>query len=654
MTGAVMEPFIIGTAGHIDHGKTTLVKALTGIDTDRLPEEKKRGITIELGFAHFFLPSGKKCSVIDVPGHEKFVRQMCGGAFGFDLALLVISAEEGIRPQTKEHFDILLLLKIPQIVVAITHQNRVVSDWLEIVHEDVRSFLEKTPYADSPLISCDSLSGLGIPELVSHLDKALTAIPPYLVDEAPFFRLPIDRILTLKGVGSVLTGTVLSGSIRRGEEGWIYPGRKRVSIKELEQHGTEISVCGRRKRLALNVSGVPSDTLSRGDILISPSLPELTSSIEARMEWVSSFDPLKKITSPSEKGKHRPLHCQLQFGLATTKAEVAFPLRDEEGATRYARISLATPLPLLRGDRFILRGYQPLPHYGFTMGGGTVLERDASLHPPLRNREQWHLLMMLLDTGSLEEVSLFFIRKSELKGMTLEDLSFRLNRSLKTIREVTIKLAQQGKCLLASETLFIEADIVKAAKGRLIKILREFHKHSPLSPGLPLAQWRSSLKTEVEDKVWYFLLSQLSEMTREVVIEQSLARHHSFSPTASAEEKRLQQKILFLIEGRDNAPPTLSELTSAIGKSEAEIRSHLQYLCHEKLLIRVKDHLYYLPEKIYALQNKLPLAADDAKIITPQKFREVSGLSRKYLIPLLEYFDSQQITHRAGNIRRLK
>ncbi|MBI4041874.1 MAG: selenocysteine-specific translation elongation factor [Deltaproteobacteria bacterium] len=631
-----MEQFIIGTAGHIDHGKTSLVKALTGVDTDRLPEEKKRGITIELGFAHFFLPSGKKCSVIDVPGHEKFVRQMCGGAFGFDLALLVISAEEGIRPQTKEHFDILRLLQIPKLIAVLTHLDQVAAEWLEMVKGDVKKFLDDTPYSRAPVVTCDSISGRGIKGLLDTIDRELSSAPLTTYDGAPLFRLPVDRVFMLKGLGTVVTGTVLSGKIKKGGEVWVYPENRRVLVKELQRHGISVASCGWRQRLAVNLSGVSVEEISRGSFLISPAVKSLPMLLLARIEWVSSFR-----FEPSK----RPFKCQLQFGLTTLESSVSIH------SLPYGEILLSSPLPILRGDHFILRGFSPLPHYGYTIGGGEVLDAVGPKHHfcrPLKYEE-----FRSLDIGSLKEITDSFVRQKGLEGSSPPEMAFLLNAATEKASDLLSALAKEKKCICSSEGRYIDASAFERTKESLLLRLREYHNTHPLKGGIPLAQWRSTLRRPISDPLWDMLLDSLLE-EKIVRLDGSAAHLKSFIPKIGMEDQEILQKLLSLLQEGGKTPPTLSEMAKALGKKEGELRSHLQYLIQQRSVVKVKDDLYYPPLTLHDLQEHLYSLFRHTQAITPQNYREATGLSRKYTIPLLEYFDAQQITLRIGSVRLLR
>ncbi|MCF8033892.1 MAG: selenocysteine-specific translation elongation factor [Desulfarculaceae bacterium] len=632
-----MKQIVLGTAGHIDHGKTTLVKALTGIETDRLKEEKARGITIELGFAYLDLPGGQRLGIVDVPGHEKFVKNMVAGAAGIDLVALVIAADEGVMPQTREHLDICKLLGVSQGLVVLTKIDMVDEEWLELVMEDVAEYVEGTFLEGAPIIGVSGVTGQGVDQLKSELTTLVERL-----EERPAvgpFRLPVDRVFTMKGFGTVITGTAVGGQIQVGQEVTIYPKKVTAKVRGLQVHNDEVTSARRGQRTAINLQGVEKSGVERGDVLATPG--SLSPSLWLDLE----INALADMTRPI---KHRaPI--RLHTGSAELLGRVMLLDRDElkPGETALAQVRLESPVAVMAGDRYVLRSYSPV----HTIAGGIVLHP----HPGRRKRNRPEVMADLkaLKGGEPREQVAVHARLAGEKGITSEELSRLVSLSPKELdnlvgdmlsKQELVRFDKEGGRMIAAA---VQAELLAQAQ----ELLAAYHQANPLKAGMSREELRGRLLNSGEAKLFAHLMRKL-EGDQAVVAEKDLLRLPSHQVKLAGADKALREKIERAYVEGGLAPPNLKDVVA--GDDPAQAKEVLAVLVSEGGLVKVKQELYYAAGALEELKKRLTEFLEAHERINAAQFKEITGLSRKYIIPLLEYFDTTHLTMRVGDERVLR
>jgi len=612
---------ILGTAGHIDHGKTSLVRALTGVDTDRLPEEKRRGITIDLGFAPLELEGVGTLGVVDVPGHEAFVRTMVAGATGIDLALLVVAADEGVMPQTREHLAILRLLGVRAGVVALTKADLVDEEWLMLVREDVHATVTDGPLADAPIIAVSSVTGQGIAELRIALASAARQVPGRATDD--LFRMPVDRAFTIRGTGTVVTGTVWSGTLRRDAALRLFPSGDAVRVRGLQAHGHAVDRIHAGERAAIALAGVELSRVGRGAVLVGGDAWRPSTVLRAD---VALLDDVARPVGPRS---------QLRLHLGTS--EVGARLVATGGAlapgdARPARIVVDEPVVARTGDRFVLRGGSPMG----TIGGGIVTDPLA----PLRARA-W-----TRQAESTAEALDHFLREAANVGVALEELPVRLGVSaseLAALLDGASAWRVEGR-LYAAATRTLVAEQIRST-------LTDYHAAHPLDAGAP-RQW---LRTRVRaaEAVADAVVDELVA-AGEVVLEQGDVRLATFSPRLTERQRTLAAELVSRLTAAGSEPPTLEELAAAMGANPAEVTSVSRLLARQGDLVAVETNRYFLRSTVMGLVTRVSHGMASGADYGPAELREFLGLTRKFLIPFLEYCDREGYTVRDGLGRRRK
>jgi selenocysteine-specific elongation factor len=608
-----MTNIIVGTAGHIDHGKTALVRALTGIETDRWEEEKRRGISIDLGFAHLEL-DGVRLGFIDVPGHERFVRNMLAGAGGIDLVLFVVGADESIKPQTREHFDICRLLGVRRGIVVLTKADLVDPDILDLVRLEVEEFVVGSFLADAPIVAVSSRTGEGIPEL-----KKLLAAAAHVVKAksgAGHLRLPIDRSFAMKGFGSVVTGTLISGSVSLEQEVEIAERGLRLRVRGVQVHGQSAPRAVAGQRTALNLAGVEATVLTRGMTIIEPGRLRTWHALDCEIELLASAKPLK----------HRaPVH--FHAWSAETEAEVRLLSEKtvlEPGARAFARVQLATPLLLLPGDRFIIRQFSPV----VTIGGGRVLgfptERRRMRRADLAKRVE-----ELANASPAQRLEIA-VREAPF-GL---DIATAIQHTGLTEAEI----ASPSKWLL-------DPDWLKASVERLHVKVAAYHREHPLQPGLPKEHFRTQELPGAPEAVMEALLRE----SKAVVADGEALRLASHRLHLKQDEEDAFNRIAGAFERAGLAVPSTAEVLASSGIDPVRARTLLQVLFRQKRLVRISEDLVYHPAALDSL--KTILAAHKGEKFAVGAFKDWTGVSRKYAIPLLEFLDRERLTRREGDIR---
>ena len=632
-----MKQIVLGTAGHIDHGKTSLIKVLTGIDTDRLKEEKARGITIELGFAHLALPGGQLLGIVDVPGHEKFVKNMVAGATGIDLVALVIAADEGVMPQTREHIEICELLKVEHGLVVMTKIDMVDSDWLELVKEDMREYLSDTFLADAPIVEVSSVTGEGIKELIQVLDKLVREIPER--EAGHIFRLPIDRVFSMKGFGTVITGTTISGRIDKGDEITIYPMGIQSRIRGLQVHNREVNSIRAGVRTAVNLQGIERAIVQRGNVLATKQSLKTTHMVDVWLDLLSSAP--RKLKNRAKARFHS--------GTSEIISTVVLLDRDhlEPGDSCFAQIRLNEPTALLRDDRYVLRSYSPVR----TIGGGKVL--NALPGKKKRFSEAALSEMKMLYTGNLDEIIELFVSLGRFRGVEQSHLPFLANTSKKRLDEVLkVLMARQRIILYDKERgILIHADFQKKARDEILDRLTRYHKKFPLKVGLIKEELRSRTAGADNAKLFNHLILQLAREGM-IVQEKEVIRLKGHEVTLAQDQEKTRQKLEALYLKSGLQPPYFQEIKGKFpGNTSTEV---LEVMVKEGAILKIKEDLYFHHGAIDRLRLTLvEFLKNHGEITTPQ-FKDMTGASRKYTIPLIEYFDRIQLTVRVGDTRVLR
>jgi len=634
-----MKQIVLGTAGHIDHGKTALIKALTGVDTDRLKEEKERGITIELGFASLVLPSGLRMGIVDVPGHEKFVKHMVAGAWGIDLVALVVAADEGIMPQTREHLDICRLLEVKKGLVVVSKIDLADLELVQLVGEEVRELVKGTFLEGSPIVTVSSLTGEGIPELLTILDRLANEVQGRTSEG--LFRLPIDRVFVMKGFGTVVTGTLVSGSLSVGDTVQILPSLREGKVRGIQVHNQIVEVTSAGQRTAVNLQGIERSLINRGDVLIHPQTITPTYMVDAYLEHLS--------TSP------RPLRNRIKqrFHIGTSSTLATIVLLDREelapGENGFAQLRFERPVVAFSQDRFVIRGSSAIQ----TLGGGVVIDSHPAKHKRLA-RNVLSGLMILRDRGE-EEVVTHHLESSGVKGMTLRQLRERVNIPPGRLSKLLGELMARRKIVAidGEEGRFVHSLGYEQLRGKTLSYILEFHKKYPLKLGPSKEEVKSKLPKTVEAKLFHRMLRDLVD-SREVFIEKDKLRLSTHRVSLRDDQKRLKNRVEGLFAKGGLQSPSLKELTSKLSTDESEVRNVIYLLMEEGTVIKAKEDMYFPREAVEKLKGELIrfLRAHDE--ITTAQFKEMTKVSRKYAIPLMEYFDNSKVTIRVGEKRLLR
>lgn len=619
-----MKHIIVGTAGHIDHGKTALVRALTGIDTDRLEEEKRRGITIDVGFAHLQLTPGLRLGFVDVPGHERFVKNMLAGAAGIDLVLFVIAADESIKPQTREHFDICRLLGIPKGVIVLTKADLVDRDLLELVRLEVEEFVAGSFLEGAPVVAASAVTGEGLDSLRHEL--ARIAMDCAAKDESRHFRLPIDRSFAMKGFGAVVTGTLFSGRIQREAEVEIHPVGRKARVRGIQVHSQPADEAVAGQRTALNLADVDHSDLHRGMVLAIPGLLRSTKVFDARVDLLPSSPPLK----------HRaPVH--FHYGTAETHAEIHLIGKPviEPGSAGFARIRLRDAALLLPGDRFVLRRFSPVT----TIGGGVVIDNFAR---PYRRKAEALARLERLAVASLAGRVATLVRESSY-GLGLADLIARTGLHSEEIERIATEV--QCVVLTSPDLWLVDRAWFESAVSNLEELVGGYHTANPLRPGVPRHDMKARLMPENPAFVWDAVLAASPRLA----LDGDLVRLKTHKVVLQEEEADAREAIERAFAEAGLAVPSLNEVLRKSGVEAAKARSLLQLLLRSRKLIRVGDDLVFHHTAIESLRELVSRHRGE-RFGVPD-FKEWTNISRKYAIPLLEFCDREKWTRRDGDQR---
>ncbi|MBI5657013.1 MAG: selenocysteine-specific translation elongation factor [Geobacter sp.] len=634
-----MKNLILGTAGHIDHGKTSLVKALTGVDTDRLPEEKSRGITIELGFANLELPGGINFGIVDVPGHERFIRSMVAGVGGMDIVMLVIAADEGVMPQTREHLEICQLLGVKKGLVALTKSDLVEQDWLNLVREEVSAFTAGSFLEGAPVVPVSARTGAGIDALRAELGKLAVEVEQKRSDGP--FRLPVDRVFTVAGFGTVVTGTLLSGQVSVGDEVEILPSGLVGRIRGVQAHGSKAEKGMAGQRLALNLQGIDRDQVQRGDVVTPRGVYLATRIVDVHLDHLKS--------SPREL-KHRST---LRLHSATYEVSAKLVLFDkdslEPGEGGFAQLRLEHPVLLLNGDPFVLRSASP----SATIAGGTILDPA----PPSRRRRTVEAIELLesLATGEESGIIAKMVSGSLLSGLSFSDLVKRTGLSARRVESALAPLLTAGGIIqvVREPRIYLSREGFSSLCELLSHELHAYLENNPLKDGMSKEELKTRLPARSDQRFFAPCLAAL-EKEGNVKAERELVKLTGRKAEAVADQAVIQQGIEQELIAGDCEPHSLKELCDILRIPEKLALEHLNLLSREGRAIKIKSDIFYAPAPFTLIQEKLIDHLKEKGEITPGEFRDLTGLSRKFMIPLLEYFDAQKITIRVGDKRILR
>jgi selenocysteine-specific elongation factor len=632
-----MKSVIVGTAGHIDHGKTALVKALTGIDADRLEEEKRRGITIDIGFAHLELPapdgSRIRLGFVDVPGHERFVRNMLAGVGGIDLVLLVVAADEGIKPQTREHFDICRLLAIRRGITVLTKSDAVDSETLEVVRLEVEDYVRGSflDAASSPMVAVSSLTGAGLDELKSALAKVASEVAAK--NSAALARLPIDRVFTMKGFGTVVTGTLVAGTVRKEEELEVFPASKRVRVRGVQVHGSPAQAAIAGQRTALNLAGLSTEDLARGMTLATADTFRSTSRVDGLLSLLPSAKPLKD-------GARVHFHAYTTETIAEARlygAKQHGTKQLKPGDEAYAQLRFTEPMLLLPGDRFIVRQFSPV----VTIGGGIVL--DASPATRKQRIEDATAFLNTMCDGSPEQVLAARVARRGAIGLRLDDVPGEMNIR----REEAAKLAALAGLVWCSQALVAPAAYAEA-KADALQSLKKFHDANPLVAGMSKEELRD--RVNLGPEVFYSVLEKLAE-EKKLEVAGELVHLPGRGVVMKDEEAESKKIIEQAFASAGLKVPSLKDVLAGLKVDKIRAQKIVTLLLRDKVLIKISEELVFHQSALMDLRHKIAALKNTAPKIDVARFKDMTGVSRKYAIPLLEYLDRERVTRRLGDER---
>jgi selenocysteine-specific elongation factor len=625
-----MKSVIIGTAGHIDHGKTALVKALTGIDADRLEEEKRRGITIDIGFAHLELPAPGgdilRLGFVDVPGHERFVRNMLAGVGGIDLVLLVIAADEGIKPQTREHFDICRLLAVRRGITVLTKSDLVDRETLDVVRLEVEEFLRGSFLEKSPIVAVSSLTGAGLDGLKQVIVQVAGEVTAK--DSTSLPRLPIDRVFTMKGFGTVVTGTLVSGTVGKDQELEAFPNGRRVRVRGVQVHGRTADQAVAGERTALNLSDVTTEELSRGMTLAVPSTFRSTSRVDAHLSLLPSARALKH-------GTRVHFHSYTMETIAEVRLYDVRQLKP--GEEQYVQLRLAEPALLLPSDRFILRQFSPV----VTVGGGFVLDASPSMHK--RPQAERTMFLTTLMTGSPEQILEARVKRHGLDGLRMQDVPGEMNLR----PDVAARLAKAAGLVACGPVLVTTAGVA-LARGLIRNTVEKFHDSNPLVAGISREELRG--RTRIGNEVFECVLSMMAGR-RELEINGDLVRLPGRGIVMKDEEAESKKIIEQAFASAGLKVPALEDVLAGLRVDKARAQKIVTLLLRDKVLVKISEGLVFHRGALDDLRQRMAARKSTSPSIDVAQFKDLTGVSRKYAIPLLEYLDRERVTRRVGDQR---
>ena len=634
-----MKQIILGTAGHIDHGKTSLIKAVTGTDTDRLKEEKLRGITIELGFASLELPGGQHVGVVDVPGHEKFIKNMVAGATGIDIVVMVIAADEGVMPQTREHLEICSLLDIKYGFVVLNKVDLVDEEWLELVKEDTADFLKGTFLEGTPMVPVSAVTGQGIQEFIKTLEDLSSLIPERSI--SGLFRLPVDRVFSMKGFGTVITGTLISGHVSVGDAVQIYPSMVSSNVRGIQVHNKTVNTAEAGMRTAINFKGLEKTSINRGEMLGKPGEMKSSYMIDVSLQFLTiNKKPMKNRT-----------RVRFHAGTSEILGIIALLEKDEiaPGETSVVQIRLDSPVTVVKDDRFVIRSYSPIR----TIGGGRVLNPIPKKHKGFKPEVIKGLNGLMNNTP--EEIVEYCVNQSSHKGVNYADLRIMTNLADKQLQSIISGLLSKRIliCTDKDNRLYIHNNTFEKIKNEILQVLENYHKINSLKTGMSKEELKTKFPLIMGSKLFNLIIIQM-EKKDEIISEDDTVRLSGHSISLGADQAELKKKILEIYKKTGLKPPYFRDIPDQLKIDVQSAKDVLMLLIEENMIIKAKDDLYFDRDAVDMLKKRLIDFFDANMELTTPNFKDIAGVSRKYLIPLIEYFDSINLTIRIGDIRKLR
>lgn len=634
-----MKHVIIGTAGHIDHGKTTLIRAITGRNTDRLKEEQERGISIELGFTYFDLPSGQRAGIIDVPGHEKFIKNMLAGVMGIDIVILVVAADEGIMPQTSEHLSILDLLGIKKGFVVLTKSDLVDSEWIDMVEEEVRDEIKGTFLEDSPIIRASSTSKTGIDEIINLVDQLTKVLEDKDLDDMP--RLPVDRVFSMSGFGTVVTGTLLSGQLNLGDEVQIFPGDKKARIRTLQVHDKDATAAYGGQRVAINLAGLKKEDVDRGSIIAPVNSMSDTMMLDVKIKLIKNMS--KTIDNRTR--------LRLYIGTKEVLCRIVLLDKDELGAGEeaYAQLRLEEEVVAKRGDKFIIRFYSPM----FTIGGGEILEPNPNKKKRFDDKVIKEL--EIKEMGSSTDIIENIIEEKSKDFPTTKEIAISTSMLEENLKEEVDKLKEEEKVLsfqLTKDLHVIHKNYFNNVKDKILEELKSFHSKYPLRSGMAKEEIRSRFLKNAKPKVADAFIELLIEKD---YLEQSLENImiKGFEVKFNLEQLKINGDILKSFNENPYQPPRREDLEGIINAKRDEIEEVFISLLNSDFIVKLNEEVYLSKEAYELALAKLREHIENKGSISIGEYRDILNTNRKVALALLEYFDQMKITKRDKDTRIL-
>ncbi|MFH1624142.1 MAG: selenocysteine-specific translation elongation factor [Pseudomonadota bacterium] len=634
-----MKHIILGTAGHIDHGKTSLIKLLTGVDTDRLKEEKLRGITIELGFAPLTLPSGQKIGVVDVPGHEKFIKNMVAGVAGIDIVLVTVAADEGIMPQTREHLEICSLLKIKNGLIALTKIDLVDKEWLEMVEDEVEEFVTGSFLEGSPMIPLSSVTGEGIPSLLSALEALCTKVEER--SSEGLLRLPIDRVFTMRGFGTVVTGTLVSGDLSVGQTVEILPSRIDAKVRGIQVHNEGVQKATAGLRTAVNLQGTGKSSVERGDVVTCPGTIAPTSLVDVYFEHLSSAPkPIKNRTK-----------VKFHTGTSEILATIVFFGVDKlaPGEAAFARLRMESPAVTLAKDKFIIRNYSPV----YTIGGGEVLDS----YPTKRIKFFNEILadLEVYRNGKDEAIIKTHASNCGFRGLSVKEIQMRVDISPSRLSTLLGSLLASGELIQfdGENIRIIHPSIYARLEQVLLEQMKGYHTAYPMKEGISKEELKSKLPKDVGIRLFNQAIIDLTTSGKVIGVKNKF-RLSDYVISLKESQKEIQRIITETYSKEALSPPTFKELVEKLAVDASEVKAVLDMLVETGTLVKIKEEFYFHRDAIARLKKDLVAFLREGKEITISQFKDITKSSRKYSTPLIEYFDKIRVTIRIGDKRILR
>ena len=632
-----MKHVIIGTAGHVDHGKTALIKALTGIETDRLQEEKKRGITIELGFAHLDWADGTQAGIVDVPGHEKFIKNMLAGAGGIDLAMLVVAADDGFMPQTVEHLDILTLLGVKDGIVVITKADTVDPEWLEMMQEEIHQRVEGSFLEGKPIMAVSAFTGQGIPELkealhglVHNASEKSMRVP---------FRLPVDRVFSVDGFGTVVTGTLIEGSMHEGDAAELVPSGAQTRIRNLQVHGKDVETAYAGQRVAVNLAGLKKTDIQRGDCVAKPDSVRTSRMLDVRLQNLRS----------SRRVIQNDTQVHLYHGASVLLAKVVLLGQDElrPGESCYAQLRLSESIATKKGDRFVIRFFSPLE----TIGGGVILDDSPVRHK--RSEKQVLEALRIRESGSSGDQALQILAEFGMQLPTADQMAAKLRCDGSEAAEQVRDLIIQGRAVEPLPGRYTAASVMDKIWTECKDILGQYHKVNPLHAGMKAAELRQKLFKNMDQTGADALLSALRQEGRVSRVADRYALS-DFTITLTKRQRSLREKILQTYRAAGLESPATDDVINGVPQNERlDAKQVLESLVTSGELVMLTPQICWHKDIYTRVCETVQTHFRTEETLTLGQLRDLLNSSRKYTLAVLEYFDKNRITKKDGDIRRL-